>query len=205
MARVEVERLLTQLIIWNASLDYLRWHKRVERFAIGLLIRNLTPQHKRLNNQLCKIHAAHSHVVRIGTRPSINLKELVLAIAHIVFSVKVSKTHVARAFAEAARILNELLMAFKQNGYRVSNARGRVVLQHHTAARNHADIALLVRKRCERANSIVITRNKILNHKLLVVARIAQQIEDAREVGSVVYLVDFFLTRKAHEVIARRV
>ena len=105
--------------------------------------------------------------------------------------------------AEALGVLDQLLMALQQNGDRVADARGRMVLQHHASARNGTHDALLVRKRGERADGVVIAGDKVLNHQLLVVAGAAQQAKDARELGGLVDLVDLLLSGKIHQVVAR--
>ena len=201
----EGEALPADLKVGDEVADDLRGHEAVELLCIGLLVVELTAQDEILDDELGEVHAAERHIPGVRAGTDVDLEELELAVALVVLRVEVGKPPIPHVLAEALCVVDKLLGALEQNAGGVADARRRVVLEHNLAARDRSHAPALDRVRGQRADRVVVAGDEVLDHELLVVARLMEQVENATQVSGVLDGVDLLFARKRHRVVARRV
>ena len=107
------------------------------------------------------------------------------SVALVELDVEVGHAAVPDALHESLCALNNGVLSFAKNAQRVADSRRVVVLQAYDAARHAANLAFRIREGRQRANRIIATRDEVLEHHEVVVARFAQGFPNLGHLGSI--------------------
>ena len=146
-----------------------------------------------LDDQLRHIGAGVGDIVVAAALARVDLERLVLAVARIVFDVKIGEADKADLLEQRAELLLHLFIVLGDDARVVADAVRGVLLEQHVAEAHHADLAVLAGIAGQNAHRAVVARDELLDDERVIVARRVDVDQDVLELLVILGDVDLLL------------